>query len=51
MKEDIKTQVTGWGVWVETIEITEVKISSSNLFNNLQAEFRNKKHLIAEQCR
>ena len=35
------SQVTkGWGVWLETVEITDVKILSSSLFANLQTTFR-----------
>jgi uncharacterized membrane protein YqiK len=30
----------GWGVWLETVEITDVKISSGKLFKNLQCRFR-----------
>lgn len=32
--------VKGWGIWIETIEITDVKILSSSLFTNLQSKFR-----------
>lgn len=34
----------GWGVWLETVEITEVLISSNNLFKDMQAEYREKVH-------
>ena len=30
----------GWGVWLETIEITDVKILSGSLFTDLQTTFR-----------
>jgi regulator of protease activity HflC (stomatin/prohibitin superfamily) len=44
------TEITkGWGIWIETVEITDVRISSSSLFSNLQAEFRQKTRLEAEQ--
>jgi len=29
----------GWGVWLETIEITDVKILSKKLFDDLQVTF------------
>lgn len=32
--------VKGWGVWLETIEITDVKISSQSLFKDLQTNYR-----------
>lgn len=32
--------VKGWGVWLETVEITDVTIMSQNLFKDLQANFR-----------
>jgi uncharacterized membrane protein YqiK len=32
----LKTVTTGWGVWLETVEITDVKISSGSLFKDLQ---------------
>lgn len=34
------SMVKGWGVWLETVEITDVKILSGSLFRNLQTEFR-----------
>lgn len=44
------TEITkGWGIWIETVEITDVRISSSSLFSNLQAEFRQKTRMEAEQ--
>jgi regulator of protease activity HflC (stomatin/prohibitin superfamily) len=49
IKTQLKGQFKGWGIWLETIEITEVKISSTRLFNDLQAEFRQSTHLKAEQ--
>lgn len=32
--------VKGWGVWLETVEITDVKILSSCLFKDMQCKFR-----------
>lgn len=49
IKEELKDQFKGWGVWLETVEITEVKISSNRLFTDLQAEFRQATRLKAEQ--
>jgi len=33
--ESLKVVTLGWGVWLETVEITDVKISSGTLFKNL----------------
>lgn len=44
----MKQVCSGWGVWLETVEITEVLISSGSLFKDLQADFREKKHQEAE---
>ena len=32
--------VKGWGVWLETIEITGVTICSNSLFKDLQTNYR-----------
>jgi len=39
----------GWGIWLETVEITDVKILSSSLFKNMQSEFREKQNFEATQ--
>lgn len=49
MKEDIQDILNGWGMWLETIEISDVKIASSQLFKNMQTEFREDQRLKAEQ--
>ena len=43
--------VKGWGVWLETIEITDVKISSGSLFKDLQANYRENMKKDAEVYR
>merc|ERR1712072_775227 len=43
--------VSGWGIWLETVEITDVKILSSSLFNNLQQPFRSSTRQTAEKIR
>jgi regulator of protease activity HflC (stomatin/prohibitin superfamily) len=48
MINDLKDQFKGWGIWLETVEITEVKISSDKLFKDLQAEFRQETQLKAQ---
>ena len=32
VREEIQKLITGWGIWLETIEILDVKIASSSLF-------------------
>lgn len=49
MANDLKDQLKGWGIWMETVEITEVTISSDRLFKDLQAEFRQEARLKAEK--
>ena len=48
VQKDLKDQLKGWGIWLESIEITEVKISSGKLFKDLQAQFRQDTRLNAE---
>lgn len=44
VRNEIRTEmnklVNGWGVWLETVEITDVQILSNTLFTNLQTPFR-----------
>lgn len=35
VREEIQKLINGWGMWLETIEILEVKIASNQLFKNL----------------
>jgi regulator of protease activity HflC (stomatin/prohibitin superfamily) len=35
VKSEIQKLLTGWGMWLETCEIQDVKISSGSLFKNL----------------
>lgn len=48
IKEEIQKLLAGWGIWLETVEIQDVKILSSSLFRNLQTEFREKSRIEAE---
>lgn len=48
MQKELKDQFKGWGIWLETVEITDVRISSEKLFKDLQAEFRQETRLKAE---
>ena len=40
IKKEMLEVVKGWGVWLETVEITDVKISSQALFKDLQTNYR-----------
>jgi hypothetical protein len=35
MKADLQKQLTGWGIWLETVEITSVRICSKALFEDM----------------
>ena len=41
--------ITGWGIWLETCEVEDVRIASKSLFTNLQTEFREKSRMEAEK--
>ena len=55
LRESIRNQigkvVKGMGVWIETVEITDVTISSTSLFKDLQANFRENMKRDAEVYR
>lgn len=51
MKKDLQKQLSGWGIWLETVEIVEVKICSKALFEDLQAEYRQDTRFKAEQIK
>uniref|UniRef100_A0A0G4G007 Band 7 domain-containing protein n=1 Tax=Chromera velia CCMP2878 TaxID=1169474 RepID=A0A0G4G007_9ALVE len=51
VREQMMATLPGWGVWLETVEITDVRISSKALFEDLQAEFRAEQRLKAERVR
>mmetsp|Transcript_25372 Transcript_25372/g.21245 ORF Transcript_25372/g.21245 Transcript_25372/m.21245 type:complete len:131 (+) Transcript_25372:549-941(+) len=44
VKEKLQTELDtiskGWGIQIDTIEITDVSILSSSLFNNIQTRFK-----------
>ena len=48
IKGSMQQMLTGWGMWLETIEISDVQIVSGSLFRNLQTEFREKMRLDAD---
>jgi len=54
MREAIRNEifevVKGWGMWIETIEITDVKIMSEALFRDMQNKFREESKQKALLC-
>lgn len=40
VRGSMQAVVNGWGVWLETVEVTDVRVLSNSLFTNLQTEFR-----------
>jgi regulator of protease activity HflC (stomatin/prohibitin superfamily) len=48
MRQQMMDTVQSWGISIDTIEFTEVWIRSKEVFQNLQAEDRNRLRLIAE---
>lgn len=48
IKKEMNEIVNGWGIWLESVEITDVKILSSTLFGDLQMEFRKEQQQKAE---
>lgn len=48
MKKELNALVNNWGVWIENVEITDVRILSNTLFKNLQTKFREEKRKEAE---
>jgi hypothetical protein len=48
IKDQMNKIVNGWGVWLESVEITDVRVLSKTLFNNLQVEFREANRQAAE---
>jgi hypothetical protein len=47
-RSEMQKQLKGWGMWLETCEIMDVKISSGSLFKHLQTKFREEKRNEAE---
>lgn len=45
--DTLKPLTNGWGIWLETVEITDVKILSQSVFRDLQCEFREDQNLTA----
>lgn len=48
IKKSMSEITNGWGVWLESVEIIDVKILSGSLFSNLQTAFREEQRKKAE---
>lgn len=48
IKEDLTPVLKGWGMWLERVDIKDVKICSSKLFGDIQAKFRTEQRKDAE---
>jgi regulator of protease activity HflC (stomatin/prohibitin superfamily) len=46
--KDMSEIVKGWGVHLETVEVTDVRILSGTLFSNMQTKFREQNRKTAE---
>ena len=51
IQKTLQDTLSGWGMKIDTVEISNVRIKSHDLFKNMQTEFREQKNLIAEQIR
>jgi flotillin len=51
IRQSMQEVVKGWGVWLETVEITDVVILSTSLFEDLQTPFRQETRKQAEAIR
>eukprot|EP00997_Jenningsia_sp_PLL12_P004326 NODE_1867_length_1046_cov_189.637914_g1518_i0.p1 GENE.NODE_1867_length_1046_cov_189.637914_g1518_i0~~NODE_1867_length_1046_cov_189.637914_g1518_i0.p1 ORF type:complete len:270 (-),score=86.31 NODE_1867_length_1046_cov_189.637914_g1518_i0:236-958(-) len=51
VRSEMLDVVKGWGMWLETVEVTDVQILSGTVFNDLQSKYRESTHLQAEQKR
>lgn len=48
IKDAMQKLLTGWGIWMETVEISDVQICSRELFANMQIEFREENRIKAQ---
>ena len=48
IKKSMSDIINGWGVWLESVEIIDVKILSGSLFSNLQTPFREEQRKKSE---
>lgn len=46
--DQMRPVMKGWGIWIESVEITNVKIMSGNLFKDMQCVYRDDQYQIAQ---
>lgn len=51
VRADMHSVVQGWGIWLETVEVTDVRVLSQSVFDDLQTEFRQALRAKAEMTR
>eukprot|EP01012_Entosiphon_sulcatum_P045089 TRINITY_DN6003_c0_g1_i1.p1 TRINITY_DN6003_c0_g1~~TRINITY_DN6003_c0_g1_i1.p1 ORF type:complete len:368 (-),score=74.40 TRINITY_DN6003_c0_g1_i1:48-1151(-) len=51
VRSEMMAVLQGWGMWLETVEVTDVRVLSQRLFDDLQSEFRLSLHSHAEGLR
>jgi flotillin len=51
VREEMHSIVQGWGIWLETVEVTDVRVLSSSVFDDLQTEYRQELRGKSEQAR
>jgi regulator of protease activity HflC (stomatin/prohibitin superfamily) len=49
IKDEVETVTSGWGIKIDTVEISDITVSSTKLYSNLQAEFKEKTKIKAMQ--
>lgn len=51
VRAEMQKVVQGWGMWLETVEVTDVRVLSQRVFDDLQVDFRQKLHFKADTIR
>lgn len=51
IQSKLKPLLKGWGIWLERVDIKDVKICSSTLFSDLQAKYKTEQNMEATMKR
>eukprot|EP00997_Jenningsia_sp_PLL12_P003697 NODE_1707_length_1087_cov_176.189788_g1392_i0.p1 GENE.NODE_1707_length_1087_cov_176.189788_g1392_i0~~NODE_1707_length_1087_cov_176.189788_g1392_i0.p1 ORF type:complete len:280 (-),score=95.51 NODE_1707_length_1087_cov_176.189788_g1392_i0:248-961(-) len=51
VKQEMQSIIQGWGMWLETVEITDIMVKSQSMFDDLQTEYRQTIRIAAEERR
>lgn len=46
--DNLRKLMDEWGIWIETIEVIDVKIMSASLFKDMQCEYRDDQYQLAQ---